>query len=533
MRLAGYTTREVVHEGAKSEIHRATRDADGRQVILKIPRAGALTHQRLAELRHEHYVASRLKNEGVVEVLALEERGAHPFLVFEDFGGVSLDRAFAGKIGLASFYRVALQICDALVHIHGCGVIHKDIKPHNILISQRTGTVKITDLAIASLLTNEASSLAPAAHLVGTIAYMAPEQTGRIGQGIDTRADLYALGVTFFELLSGRRPFPQTEPMELIHAHIAREPPRLVDVEPSVGPELSAVVARLLAKNPDERYRSALSLRADLIFLRGRQRSGGDEPFEPGQRCRAAEFRLPQRLYGREREVEQLLRAFAHAAADARALVLIAGSSGTGKSALVHEVHRPMVAKRGSFIAGKFDQYNRSVPFAALLQTLRQLIDLVLAGSDAEVEEWRRRLLDALGSQVAVLVDTVPELEHVVGEQPPPTTVSSTEAQNRLHLAVLRFLRVFARADHPLVIFLDDLQWADVATVALLKALVTDPEIDNVLVIGAYRDREVGAGHPLPKAIAEIKASPTRLEEIELGPLVARDVLRMVADALA
>ena len=535
MAPAGYVTREVLHEGVKSEVRRVTRSSDGRQVIVKIPQADALSHSRIAELRHEYYVASLAKCDGVVEALGLEEHGAQTILLFEDFGGVSLAKAFPGKVGLQTFYSVAIQICETLALVHERGVIHKDIKPHNIIINPSTGQVKLTDFAIASVLSAETAALERPERLMGTLAYMAPEQTGRIGQGIDARADLYALGVTFFELLAGRRPFSQTDAMELVHAHIAREPPPLSAIDPSIGPELPQVVAKLMAKSPDDRYRSARSLLADLLLLREAHPSGIPR-FVPGEQHRSAEFRLPLAIVGRDRERRQLFDAFAHAAAGSRALVLISGFSGTGKSALVHEVHRPMVAKRGSFITGKFDQFNRNAPFATLLQTMHQLVDLVLASSDAEVLQWRRRLLDALGSQVAVLVETVPELGLIFGDEAASQAVpagSSAEAQNRLHLAVLRFFSVFARDDHPLVLFLDDLQWADIATIGLLKALVTDPELENVLVIGAYRDHEVEAGHPLLAAIDAIQASATRLEKIALQPLDEGDVGTMVADALA
>lgn len=535
MTPTGYQLRELLHQGPKSEIHRATRLADGRRVVLKIPHDDGNRHQRLAELRHEFHVATRVKGPGVIEALELIEDADRPFLVFEDIDGVSLTRAFPSKVGASTFFPIALQICDALAGIHARGVIHKDIKPQNIIINPQTGQVKLTDLAIASLLADEVSTLDPPEKLVGTLAYMAPEQTGRIGRGIDARADLYALGVTFFELLAGRRPFPQTDAMELVHAHIAREPPALIAVEPSVGHGLSDLVAHLLAKDADARYRSAQALRADLrhLLLTRGDAAASAAPFTPGRRHRGAEFRLPQALYGRERERERLLAAFAHAAAGARALVLVTGYSGAGKSALVHEVHRPIVARRGTFVAGKFDQFNRSVPFATLAQTMRSLVDRVVAGSDAEVELWRRRLQGALGSQVAVLLETLPELELIVGKHPPAPALGGAEAQNRLHLAVLRFFAAFAQADHPLVVFLDDLQWADAATLAVLKALCTDPELAHLLVIGAYRDHEVDAHHPLTRALREIDAAATHVVRIALAPLIAGDVRRLVADALA
>nr|WP_276599597.1 AAA family ATPase [Nannocystis sp. SCPEA4] len=530
--LPGYITVEVLHEGMKSEVRRATRVADGRLVILKVPRTDGVTHQRLAELRHEYDVAARLKLGGVVQALALEERGL-PFLVFEDFGGLSLTQCFPSKVGVGSFLNIALQVTETLAAIHEHGVIHKDIKPANIILNPRTGEVKLTDFAIASRLATESVSLAAPDRLVGTLAYMAPEQTGRVGRGIDQRADLYALGVTFFELLTGRRPFAQSDAMELVHAHLARSPPEPHSIEPSIGRELSAIVLKLMAKNVDERYRSAHALRADLEYLRSTL--GGESTPEvavPRPR-RSAEFRLPQRLYGRADERARLLAAFELAAAGARALALISGYSGTGKSALVHELHQPIVARRGNFIAGKFDQYNRHVPFASLLQTLRQLVELVLAGTTGDVERWRRRLVDALGAQMAVLVDTLPDLQHVVGEQPSPPPVSAAEAQNRLHLAVLRFIGVFADREHPLVVFLDDLQWADGATIRLLGALMSDHDLRHVLVIGAYRDHEVDVGHPLRKAIAELDAAGATIERIELAPLGRGEVSAIVADALA
>ncbi|WP_434425740.1 serine/threonine protein kinase [Nannocystis pusilla] len=530
MSLHGYITVEVLHEGMKSEVRRATRASDGRLVILKVPRAEAVTHQRLAELRHEYDIAARLKLSGVVQALALEERGL-PFLVFEDFGGLSLTQCFPSKVGVGSFLAIALQLTETLAAIHEHGVIHKDIKPANIILNPRTGEVKLTDFAIASALATESVALAAPERLVGTLAYMAPEQTGRVGRGIDQRADLYALGVTFFELLTGRRPFAQSDAMELVHAHLARTPPDPAALEPSIGRELSAIVLKLMAKNVDERYRSAHALRADLEYLRATL--GGDTTPSTARPRRSAEFRLPQRLYGRAAERTRLLAAFEHAAAGQRALALIAGWSGTGKSALVHELHQPIVARRGNFIAGKFDQYNRHVPFASLLQTLRQLVELVLASPLGEVERWRRRLADALGAQMAVLVDTLPDLAHVVGEQPPPPPVSGTEAQNRLHLAVLRFIGVFADKGHPLVIFLDDLQWADGATLRLLGALLGDHDLRHVLVIGAYRDHEVDAYHPLRKTIAELEQAGATIERIDLTPLGRANVAAIVADALA
>lgn len=531
MAFLGYITRELIYEGTKSEIWRATRADNHRLAIIKVPRLDSLGHQRLAELHHEHYVASRLRHEGIVEVLALEERGAVPVLVFEDFGGTSLARAFPAKVGVVSFFGIALQLCEALAFVHKRGVIHKDIKPHNIIINPTTGQTKLTDFAIASMLSSEVVAPASPERLAGTLAYMAPEQTGRIGRGIDTRADLYALGVTFFEILSGRRPFPHADPMELVHAHIARAPPNLAEVEPSVGPELAAVVARLLAKEPDERYPNAAVLGADLRYLWENLREGSVRAFVPDAR-RRAEFRLPQGLYGRESERARLLGAFESVAAGGRALVMISGSSGVGKSALVHEVQRPMVAHRGRLITGKFDQFNRGAAFSGLTAALRQLVDLVLASSDADVQRWRRRLIDAVGGQLGALIPTLPELELVVGRVPTPPEASAAEAQNRLRLAVLRLVGVFAGADHPLVIFLDDLQWADAATMDVLGALITDPDLAHVLVIGAYRSNEVEAVHPVRRTLQDVEASGTKIEHIELGPLAGGAVARIVGDAL-
>ncbi|MBA3549497.1 MAG: AAA family ATPase [Nannocystis sp.] len=533
--LPGYELHATLHHGGKTVVYRATRQADGRQVVLKVPNDPHARH-RLAELRHEYTLASRLAIAGATQVLALEEFGDVVALVLEDFGGVTLRQHLhqRGELALAEFLDIGLQLAAALAEIHAHGIIHKDIKPDNVLINPETGVVKVTDFSISTILAREATGPAPLGDLVGTLAYMSPEQTGRMNRGLDQRTDLYSLGVTYYELLAGRRPFPQSGALELVHAHIAQTPPLLDQVAPRVPRALAAIVGRLLAKNAEDRYQGAQGVRADLAACAAQLREHGRiaDDFVPGELDRAATFRLPEKLYGREPQVAALLGAFTRAAAGACTWVLVSGYSGVGKSSLVDEVHRSIVVYRGHYVAGKIDQYGGNVPFAALLQTLEGLVRYALAASGPEIAATRARILAALGPGAAVLVQTLPEARTLLGDLPPPPPAPTTESHNRLQLALIRFIHLFARPDHPLVIFLDDLQWADSATLRLLEALARDPESRHLLLIGAYRDHEIGPLHPLPIAVEALRADGHVVEEIQLSLLAIEHVREMLSDML-
>ncbi|MDO9352660.1 MAG: AAA family ATPase, partial [Solirubrobacteraceae bacterium] len=402
---------------------------------------------------------------------ALLDDGASLVLVHEDIGGASLDTLLAGEpCGLAHFFRIALALVEALEVVHAQRIVHRDIKPHNIIVNAETGQVQLIDFGLASQIVRERAEMRPPEQLEGTLSYLAPEQTGRMNRAVDYRADFYALGVTLYELLTGRLPFVARDALELLHCHLARMPRPPQELAPSCPAPLGAIVMKLLAKLAEDRYQSAAGLRADLAECeRQWATTGRVAPFELGAEDRSDRFQLPQRLFGREAEIRALLDAFERVASAGRPeLVLVAGYSGVGKSALVAELHGPIVGRRGHFIAGKFDQYRRGVPYATLAQAFGTLAQHLLAESPAALRAWRARILEAVGAHGRIVTELVPQMERVIGVQPELTALAPDQARHRLHRVFQRFVGLFTRAAHPLVLFIDDLQWIVAASLQLL-----------------------------------------------------------------
>jgi len=358
-----------------------------------------------------------------------------------------------------------------------------------------------------------------------------------MNRGIDYRSDFYSLGVTFFEVLNGVLPFETTDPMELVHCHITKTPPTLDSQVPTV---LVDIVLKLMAKNAEERYQSAFGLKYDLEkCLRQWLEKGKIEYFELGERDISDRFIIPEKLYGRETEVKTLLDAFERVATPplgkggGSEMMLVAGFSGIGKTAVVNEVHKPIVRQRGYFIKGKFDQFQRNIPFSAFVQAFRDLMGQLLSESDAQLEEWKIKILAAVGESGKVIIDVIPELEKIIGQQPAVPELSGTAAQNRFNLLFSKFIQVFARENHPLVIFIDDLQWADSASLKLMQLLMGDTEGSYLLLLGAYRDNEVFAVHPLMLSLDEVAKSGVNLNMIALAPLNQKHLNNLVADTLS
>jgi predicted ATPase len=390
-----------------------------------------------------------------------------------------------------------------------------------------------TGFGIASQLLNERQVPAPPEIIAGTLAYMAPEQTGRMNRSMDARSDLYSLGVTLYQMLTGVLPFNAADPLEWVHCHIARQPTPPGD-RPAVPHPLSAIVMKLLAKNAEERYQTASGLEADLRrCLAEWQSHGRIDLFTLGAHDLSDRLLILEKLYGREREVDALLAAFDRVVTHGTPeLVLVSGYSGIGKSSLVNELHKALVPPRGLFASGKFDQYKRDVPYATLAQAFQMLVRQILVKSEGEVRQWRAALQEAVGPSGQLIVNVIPEVEFLVGKQPPVPDLPPQEAENRFQLVFRRFLGAFARPEHPLALFLDDLQWLDAATLELLERLITDRDVGHLMLVGAYRDNEVSSSHPLMRTLGAIRKTGLRMQEIVLAPLVLDDVGRLVADGL-
>ncbi len=485
-------------------------------------------------LEHEYTLKSELDAEWAARPVALKHDNGRMTLVLEDPGGTPLDGLLGSPVDVSQFLRIAIPLAGALRHMHERGLIHKDIKPANILANGATGAVKLTGFGIASRLARERQAPEPPETIAGTLAYMAPEQTGRMNRSVDSRSDLYALGVTFYELLTGALPFTAADPIELIHCHIARVPVPPHELASALPVPLSMIVMKLLAKTAEERYQTADGLEADLRkCLTAWESFGRIDPFPLGLQDTSDRLMIPEKLYGRDSEIATLLTAFdrvvKHGGSE---LVLVSGYSGIGKSSVVNELHKVIVLPRGIFISGKFDQRLRDTPHATLAQAFQGLIQQLLNGHADDIARWRRAIKEAVGNQGRLLTDLIPNLVRLIGPQPTVAVLSPVDAQLRFQTVFQRFVGVFARAEHPLVIFVDDLQWLDPATLTLIEYLLLHPDTRHLLVIGAYRDNEVDLAHPLMLKLEDLRRVGARVDQIILGPLSVEDINQLLCDTL-
>jgi predicted ATPase/signal transduction histidine kinase len=494
-------------------------------------RPGSANRRRL---EHEYSLRDELDEEWAVRPLALSQHEGRTTLVLDDPGGQPLDLILDGPMELAPFLALGASLATALSRLHSRGLIHKDVKPANVMADPAAGRAWLMGFGIASSLPRERQSLEPAESIAGTLAYMAPEQTGRMNRSIDSRSDLYSLGVTLYQMVTGSLPFAASAPMEWVHSHIARQPvPPSKRLKGIPGP-VSAIIMRLLAKTAEKRYQTATAAALDLRRCQAEWKTRRRiAAFPPGKHDVPNLLFIPEKLYGRAKEIDALLASFDRVVASgATELVLVSGYSGVGKSSVVHELHKSLVPPQGLFASGKFDQYQRDIPYATLAQAFQGLIRAVLGKSDVELCQWRDALREALGPNGRLITDLVPDLKHIIGEQPPVPELPPQDAQGRFQLMFRRFISVFARPEHPLALFLDDLQWLDAATLDLLEDLVTRPEVRHLLLIGAFRDNEVNSAHPLMRKLGEIRRAGVTVQEILLAPLAERDLGRLLADTL-
>jgi predicted ATPase/tRNA A-37 threonylcarbamoyl transferase component Bud32 len=534
--IASHRITEVLCRGNDLGLYRG--EADGATVLLKVPLLEQRPGASRARLENEARLADRLDAAWALRPLRLARSGDSTCLILEDWNGLTLDNLIGRPFDLERDLTVALALAEALEGMHHRGIIHKDIKPQNILVSTATRQARLTGFGIASVLRRQRGPTEDPAQIEGTLAYMSPEQTGRINRTIDSRSDLYSLGVTLYELLSGRLPYTVAnpdDPMEWIHCHIARLPVPLREVCREVPDGFARIIMKLLAKMPEERYQTAAGLRSDIAICLDALRSRGRiEPFPLGAHDISDRLRIPEKLYGRERELATLLAALERVIAAGRSeLILVAGHSGVGKSSLVHELLKPIAHTRGYFISGKFDQYRRDIPYATIAQAFRESIKQILAGSECEIAEWKRRLEQALGPSAQALVDIIPQLELILGRQPAAAELPPTQARNRSRALFRKFVALFAQPNHPLTLFLDDLHWADPASLELVSDLITDPDIRFLLIVGAYRDNEVDAAHSLVSRLDRARGDGAVISSLDLGPLSLQHLTMLIGDMLA
>lgn len=527
---------QVLWEDGERVFCRGVRHAnsDLSAVLAVLPAAEHPAPATLDRLAHEYGLKSELDGAWAVRPQDLTSEGGRTMLVLEDPGGEPVDRLLGPPLDVLQFLNVAIPIVGALRQMHERGLVHKDIKPANILFDATSGRVWLTGFGIASRLPREHQAPAPPEVIAGTLAYMAPEQTGRMNRSVDSRSDLYALGVTFYEMLTGQLPFAAADPMEWVHCHIARQPVPPNEQVAAIPAPLSAIVMKLLAKTGEDRYQTAAGVEADLRRCLGEWQSHGRiDSFRLGAYDISNRLLIPEKLYGRAGDIDTLVASFDRVVASGTLeLVLVSGYSGIGKSSVVNELHKVLVPPRGLFAAGKFDQYRRDIPYATLGQALQSLVHSLLTKSEDELGRWRQSFSAALGPNGQLMVNLVPELELLIGEQPAVADLPPQDALNRFQMVFRRFLAVFASPEHPLALFLDDLQWLDAATLELLEHLVTHSEVRHLLLVGAYRDNEVAPAHPLLRTLQAIRAVDVKVHEIVLVPLELDDIGRLIVDAL-
>lgn len=534
--IPGFENIELIHESDPLVIYRAFRESDGAQVILKTLLAKYPHKLDVAEIQREFQVVTQLNIDGVIRMHSLVTYGSGNLAIEMEPFGLSLADLMAQRDGkplpLDDFFPIAVRLTQILGRLHEHGLVHKDVTPGNVLIDPQSRELRLIDFGISSELSRERQSIMLPKRLEGSLPYISPEQTGRMNRDLDYRSDYYSLGVTFFELLTGELPFSATDTLEWVHRHISQPPPAAHQVNRDVPEPLSRIIAKLMAKNAEDRYQSSYGLIADLTSCRDDPlQTASLTPFDLGRMDVSRKFQIQQQLYGRTEELAQLITLFEDAAHGATSVCMVSGYSGVGKSALVNELGKSIVGKQGYLIQGKFDQFQQSSAYSSFALAFRSLVQQLLGETRQRLDQWREALLAALGVNAQLLIELVPELELIIGTQPPVPELPPTEAQNRFQIVFLNFVKVFANQQHPLVIFMDDLQWSDVPTLNLLQRLATARELNHLFIIGAYRSNAVEAKHPLHVTLGQIKKT-REIVMLALKPLDPSDVDQLIADTL-
>lgn len=528
--IPNYTLDVLLYEGVHTDVYRGRRISDNFPVIIKILKEEHSDPKLISQLEHEFSVTRKLNSPHIVQAYSLEPFQERRFLVMEDFSGEPLSGVIP-KIDLKIFLNIAIELAQGLGEIHHQNIIHKDIKPHNIIINSNSTQVKITDFGIAISLSREIQQVASPETLEGTIAYVSPEQTGRMNRAVDYRTDIYSLGITLYEMITHRLPFTSNDFMEIVYAHIAKKPTPPHEIDVHIPKAISDIIMKCLAKNAEDRYQSAYGIKNDLVrCLEQFNASGTISEFAPGQQDLFDQFTIPQKLYGRENEIDFLLEIFERSCHGNTEILFVTGSAGIGKSTLIQEVQKPIIEKHGRFIAGKFDQFKKNIPYHALIQAFQRLIQQLLSESDIELAKWKQRILKAVGVNGQLLIDLFPELELIIGKQSAVIKLDPELSENRFNHLFSNFISLFLHKGHPLIIFLDDLQWADLSSLRFLQYLMSQ-SYHYLLLICAYRENEIEIGHPLLTLKKTLETSNANINSLSLKPLDVDAIRLLIGDA--
>ncbi len=541
----GYTIAEQIYDGIKTAVYRGKRSDDGQKVIIKCLKQQYPSLAELAQYRNQYVITNNLKFTGAIAPYSLETWGNGLALIMEDYGGITLldylkqknCSQFSGKY-LAEFLSIALQLAKILEQLDCNKIIHQKIQPQNILINPETKQVKLIDFSLAVPITQNHVNWQQLQLTKDVLPYISPEQTGRMNRGIDHRTDFYSLGVSFYQLLTGKLPFVARDPLELVHCHMAIAPVPPQEIATDIPEVISQLVLKLMAKNPEQRYQTALGLSWDLAYCQKQWQAQGDiKNFVLGGRDFGDRLIIPDRLYGRELELKTLMAIYNRISQGSKEIAIVAGMAGIGKSALVEQFYRSLIGQKVYLIKGKFEQFQQKRLFSGLIWAVRSLICQLQTESSQSLQNWRTQLLEAVGKNGQVIVDVIPELTKIIGEQPPVDRLNPCAAQNRFNITFSKFIQALATGEQALIIFLDDLHWADLASLKLLWQLINAPDTSNLLIIGAYRQEEINSVHPLAlklkeieKNIAGLSLSSVAINYLNLLPLNSLALNSMIAD---
>ncbi len=531
--IPGYSIIREIITGPKHITYEGVREKDSYSIWIKTFAASHPPLEDVARLKNEYEILHNLPARSIVKALALEEYGNKYYLILENPQNQPLRILLNQPVDILSNLKIALSLVKTLDEIHSRDIIHKDINPDNILVDPVTLTVQLTGFTFASLIPHLSLTRKGPTTLEGTLYYISPEQTGRMNREIDYRTDFYSLGITLFELFTHRLPFEMQDPMELIHAHIAKSPPDPKQLAPFIPEQISRIILKLLSKKAEDRYQSCFSLSLDLErCITELETLGTIEIFPLGLSDITRKLQISKRLHGREPEIHRLNASFEEVTKGETEWVLLSGYAGIGKTSIVNEMHKQIIERKGTFISGKYDQYKMNVPYNGFISAFQDLIQQLLTESTENLEEWKKKIAHTMGNNITILSDLIPELSFLILEQPSIELIDTHGAQNRISFFFQKFISLFASADNPLVIFLDDLQWIDAASLQLIEQCLTVFKIEGLLLIGAYRSNEVTPLHPLASAIDKITKEGGAISVIEVPPLEEVHTHKLLSESL-